>query len=64
MGFDPTIWICALLDTLEAEIRFLPEAIKEAELEGWSSLVYNGQQLQKLCKYTSDLLEIRAGIGN
>lgn len=51
-----TIWICALLDTLEAESRFIPQAIREAEEEGWHSLVHNGYQLQNLCKLTSELL--------
>lgn len=52
-----TIWFCALLDTLEAEGRFIPQAIQEAENEGWESLVYNGRQLQNLCKLTSELLD-------
>jgi hypothetical protein len=52
-----TIWFCALLDTLEAESRFIPAAIQEAEREGWESLVHNGLQLQNLCQLTSELLD-------
>jgi|SRR5690554_1581864 len=52
------IWFCALLDTLEAESRFIPDAIREAEKNGWDSLVHNGKQLQQLCKLTSELLNV------
>lgn len=52
-----TIWFCALMDTLEAESRFIPQAIKEAEENGYDSLVHNGRQLQNLCKLTSELLD-------
>lgn len=51
-----TIWFCALLDTLGAESRFIPQAIKEAEDEGWESLAHNGRQLKNLCELTSELL--------
>lgn len=52
------IWLCALLDTLEAESRFIPDAIREAEKNGWDSLVHNGKQLQRLCKLTAELLNV------
>jgi hypothetical protein len=52
------IWLCALVDTVEAELRFLPEAIAEAESKGWESLAHNGRQLQNLCKLTSELLNL------
>lgn len=52
------IWICSLFDTIDAENRFIPEIIREAELEGWDKLVHNARQVQNLCKMTSELLSI------
>lgn len=53
-----TIWLCSMLDTLEADSSYIPQVIKESEASGFDSLVHNGKQLQNLCKLTSELLEI------
>lgn len=45
-----------MLDTLEAQYRFLPEVAKEAEEKKFKSLVHNSQELQKLCSLAGDLL--------
>ncbi len=51
------IWVCSLLDTLEAESRFLPEAAKEAQAKGLRSLVHNAQQLQNFCVVVGEVLD-------
>lgn len=51
------IWVCSLLDTLEAESRFLPEAAKEAQAKGFRSLVHNAQQLQNFCVVVGEVLD-------
>jgi hypothetical protein len=51
-----TIWICSLLDTLEAEHRFLPEIEKEALANGWQILAYNARWLTGFGAITSELL--------
>ena len=51
------IFICSLLDTLEAEMRFLPEIEKEASELGFSSLEHNAKQLQNFCVIVGELLQ-------
>lgn len=51
------IWFGALMDSVEADNRFIPEVIEEARNSGYDSLVHNGQQLQKLCKLSAELIE-------
>lgn len=52
------IWVCSLLDTLEAESRFLPEVAKEAQARDFISLVHNAQQLQKFCVIVGEVLDV------
>lgn len=51
------IWICSLLDTLEAETRFLPEAAREAEAKGFASLAHNAHQLRNFCVIVGEVLD-------
>lgn len=51
-----TIWICSLLDTLDAKERFLPEIAEEAKKSGHTSLVHNCAQLQNLCALVGEVL--------
>lgn len=51
-----TIWLCSLLDTLEAQHRFLPEIEKEALANGWPILAYNARRLTGIGTVTSELL--------
>lgn len=51
-----TIWICSLLDTLEADERFIPAVEKEAAKHGFQTLVDNCQQVKKFCAVVADLL--------
>lgn len=53
-----TIWLCSLLDTLEAQYRFLPEIAREAKTNGWSSLEQACQQLEKFCVVVGEVLEM------
>jgi len=53
-----TIWICSLLDTLEAGGRFLPAVAKEAEPKGFQSLVFNARQLQNLCVLMAEVMDL------
>lgn len=53
-----TIWLCALLDTVEAESKVIDDALNKAEGCGFDSLVHNATQLKKFCRLTSELLEL------
>ena len=53
-----TIWLCSLLDTLEAQHRFLPEIEKEALANGWPIFAYNARRLTGIGAVTSELLGI------
>ena len=53
-----TIWICSLLDTLEAQHAQLPKLVKEAEQHGWKSLVHAAGQLEKFCGVVAQVLEL------
>lgn len=53
-----TIWICSLLDTLEAESRFLPEVASEAKQKGYEALVHNAAQLQRFCALIGEVLNL------
>ncbi len=53
-----TIWISSLIDTLEAESRFLPEAAKEAQEKGFESLAHNARQLQNFCVIVGEVLDL------
>jgi uncharacterized membrane protein YcgQ (UPF0703/DUF1980 family) len=53
-----TLWIGSLIDTLEAESRFLPEAAKEAKEKGFVSLAHNAQQLQNFCVIVGEVLAL------
>lgn len=52
-----TIWLCSLLDTLEADIRFIPAISEEAAKKGYESLVVNCAQLQKFCTLVGELMD-------
>ncbi|AKX47405.1 hypothetical protein AKN93_02400 [Thiopseudomonas alkaliphila] len=51
-----TIWLCALLDTIRAEQRYIPEIIREAESLGFSILVENAKEIINLCQLTKELV--------
>jgi hypothetical protein len=51
-----TIWICSLIDTLEAEARFLPEIAKEAAAQNFDDVVHNAKQLGNFCTLVGELL--------
>ncbi len=50
------IWICSLRDSIEAQHRFLPQIAKEAQEQGFDSLVENSKQLQNFCVLIAELL--------
>lgn len=52
------IWICSLIDTVEAEMRFLPEVEKEATEHGFLNVAKNAARLQKLCKIVGEVLAL------
>lgn len=52
------IWLCALLDTVEAESQIVDGTLSKAEGYGFSSLSHNATQLKRFCRSTSELLEI------
>jgi hypothetical protein len=51
-----TIWICSLIDTLEAEVRFLPAVAKEATELNFDDVVHNADELRKFCTLVGELL--------
>lgn len=53
-----TIWISSLLDTLEADYRFIPEIEKEAAELGFQVIVRNCQEVKKFCSVVADLLNL------
>jgi hypothetical protein len=53
-----TIWICSLLDTLEAERRFLPDVEKEAKHLNFGTLVEATHELAKFGMVTGEVLEL------
>lgn len=52
-----TLWICSVLDVMEAELRFLPEIKREAEQNGFVILADNCIQLQKYCTLAGEFLD-------
>lgn len=51
-----TIWLCSLLDTLEAQHAQLPKLVKEAEENEWPTLVHAAGQLEKFCGVVAQVL--------
>jgi len=50
------IWFCSLMDSIEAQSRFLPQIAREAEEQGFDSLVENSKQLQNFCTLIAEFL--------
>lgn len=50
------LWICALLDSVEAQKGALQRVISEAQEHGFDSLVENGRQLQNFCTLIAEFL--------
>jgi len=50
------IWFCSLIDSIEAQSRFLPQIAREAEEQGFDSLVENSKQLQNFCTLIAEFL--------
>lgn len=50
------IWLCSLLDTMEAQQRFLPEIKREAMEDGLESIAHSTRELQKFCFIVGELL--------
>lgn len=53
-----TIWLCALLDTVEAESKVIDDVLKKTENCRFYSLAHNAEQLKKFCGVTGELLEL------
>lgn len=50
------IWVCTLLDTVEASQRHLPTAIEDAKKHNLHVLADNGTQILNFCKLAADFL--------
>lgn len=53
-----TIWLCSLMETLEAQHVHLPSLKKEAESNGWPTLAHAAQELQKFCGIVGQVLAL------
>ncbi len=53
-----TIWICSLMDTMEAQQIELPKLKKEADEQGWFMLADAIDQLSNFCVLVGELLEV------
>lgn len=50
------LWICSLLDTLEAQSRWLPEMEVEAHSCGWPTLEHAARELAKFCAVVGEVI--------
>jgi hypothetical protein len=51
------VWLCSLLDTMEAQQRFLPEIEAEASASGFPTIVHAVTEMRKFCSLVGEVLD-------
>lgn len=53
-----TIWICALIDHIEAETRYIPSIISDAQALKFYDIEQNALEIAKICATAKDLFQL------